>query len=580
MSKEKDFFMSPVNVRQKQYEALRAFYHDGLSAVEAAEKFGYTLSSFYSVTKDFKKALKNKSAERKYFNETAYGRPLKPDGRKIIKQIIELRKKYLSIEEIKAILDSRDITVSESYIYKTLRKEGFERLPRRDRNAKKQTVSTVKVSAPKSEQLCYKNESFTTVSGGIMTILPYLEKFGINEIIKNSEYPETKITSRLNSILSFIALKISGYSRYTKDDLWCMDRGLGLFAGLNVLPKASWFSSYSHRVTRDMNLSFLRNMNNLWKKNGLLSDTANLDFTAIPYWGDDGHLENNWSGKRNKALSSILAVLSHDPESGIITYGDTNVRHSNESDTVLEFLDFYKEDRKTDLKYLVFDSKFTNYQNLKRLNDDKIKFLTIRRRGKNIVDKIDNVPKAEWKTLRIETGNGKKRTVKAYDSRINIKGYGSELRQVAVTGNGKIKPALIITNDFELKTESILRKYARRWLVEKTISEQIYFFHLNKVSSSMVIKVDFDLTMTILANNLYRLIAADLEGYSHNSAETIYDKFIANSAYVSIDNNSVSVELKKKRNLPALLTAMQQFSNLKIPLYDERKITFSGATHS
>jgi len=92
--------------------------------------------------------------------------------------------------------------------------------------------------------------------------------------------------------------------------------------------------------------------------------------------------------------------------------------------------------------------------------------------------------------------------------------------------------------------------------------------------------VDFDLTMTILANNLYRLIAADLEGYSHNSAETIYDKFIANSAYVSIDNNSVSVELKKKRNLPALLTAMQQFSNLKIPLYDERKITFSGATHS
>lgn len=96
----------------------------------------------------------------------------------------------------------------------------------------------------------------------------------------------------------------------------------------------------------------------------------------------------------------------------------------------------------------------------------------------------------------------------------------------------------------------------------------------------MVIKVDFDLTMTILANNLYRLIASDLEGYNHNSAETIYDKFIANSAYVSIDNDAVSVELKKKRNLPALLTAMLQFPNFKIPLYDDRKITFSGATHS
>jgi hypothetical protein len=41
----------------------------------------------------------------------------------------------------------------------------------------------------------------------------------------------------------------------------------------------------------------------------LVSYTANLDFTAIPYWGDDDALENNWSGKRNKALASILALL-------------------------------------------------------------------------------------------------------------------------------------------------------------------------------------------------------------------------------------------------------------------------------
>ena len=68
-----------------------------------------------------------------------------------------------------------------------------------------------------------------------------------------------------------------------------------------------------------------------------------------------------------------------------------------------------------------------------------------------------------------------------------------------ITGNGRIKPAIIITNDFEIKSEKIVRKYAKRWLVEKVISEQIEFFHLNKVSSSKVIKVDFDLTMSILS---------------------------------------------------------------------------------
>ena len=172
-----------------------------------------------------------------------------------------------------------------------------------------------------------------------------------------------------------------------------MDRGLGLFAGFNVLPKAAWFTSYSHRVTRNMNLEFLKEMNKLWKTKDILSDTANLDFTAIPYWGDNSHLENNWSGKRHQALPSILAALSHDPESGIITYGDTNIRHANESDTVLEFLDFYKSGgSSSNLKYLVFDSKFTKYENLKRLNSNGIKFITIRRRGKKIVDELEIFP--------------------------------------------------------------------------------------------------------------------------------------------------------------------------------------------
>ena len=70
------------------------------------------------------------------------------------------------------------------------------------------------------------------------------------------------------------------------------------------------------------------------------------------------------------------------------------------------------------------------------------------------------------------------------------------IKQISIKGHGKIKSAIIITNDFDIKIEDIVRKYARRWIVEKENSEQIAFFHLNNVSSSMVIKVDFDLTMT------------------------------------------------------------------------------------
>jgi hypothetical protein len=362
-----------------------------------------------------------------------------------------------------------------------------------------------------------------------------------------------------------------------------MDRGGGLFAGLNVLPKTAWFTSYSDRVTSDMNLKFLRRLHQTWVNEGLLSDTINLDFTTIPYWGDDAHLENNWSGKRGKALSSMLAVLANDPDSGIIDYGNTDVLHKDESKVVLEFLDFYRHENyehQNDLKYLVFDSKFTNYENLSKLDDKDTKFITIRRRGKNIVDKIDRIPGNNWKTVRVECAGNKNRTLKVMDDTVFLKGYNKNIRQICITGHGKIKPAIVITNDFELKLEKIIRKYSKRWLIEKGISEQIEFFHLNRVSSSMVIKVDFDLTMSILANNIYRLFALDLDRYAHSSVQSLFEKFILNTADIDIEQEQIVIKLKKKRNLPLVLETMSQFSNIKYKWFKNKKLIFQGASYS
>ena len=169
--------------------------------------------------------------------------------------------------------------------------------------------------------------------------------------------------------------------------------------------------------------------------------------------------------------------------------------------------------------------------------------------------------------------------VKVNESIIKIKNYGKNktIRQVAITGNGKIKPALIICNDFDIKLIDIVRKYARRWLVEKTISEQTHFFHLNRLSSSMVIKVDFDLTMTILANNLYRLLANDLPGFQNNTAQTLYEKFICNDGYVICNNNQIKVELKKKRNLPLILETLDNNEKIRIQWLNNRELKIGAA---
>jgi len=351
---------------------------------------------------------------------------------------------------------------------------------------------------------------------------------------------------------------------------------MGLFAGLNVLPKAAWFSSYSSAITRDMNVSFLKNLQSVWINNALLSDTVNLDFTAIPYWGDDDPFENNWSGKRNKALASIQAVLAQDPESGLLCYGDTTVRHDGQGDVVLEFLDFYHSNEKADkqLKYLVFDSKFTTYQNLSKLNFRGIRFVTIRRRSKSLVNHIQGIDDSRWKKITVEKANGKGRTVTVYEETDRIKDYDGVIRQVYIKDNGRTKPAIMMTNDFTIPLADLIRKYSRRWLVETEIAEQVDFFHLNRNSSGIVVKVDFDLTMTILSHNLYRLFCKNFHGYSHCAAQTIFDKFTSAPGQIHVDNGVVSVKLKRKRSLPILLEHMNAFKDISYPWLGDRNIYF------
>lgn len=572
-----EYFADKNLVIKKKYDALKDFFFYKEKAEIVAQKYNYTLSAFYSLVRDFKIHLKNNSETDFFFQNKKIGRQ-HLENKEIDEIILSLRKKNFSTEDILTFLHAKSFNVSYGYVYNLLISNGFAKLPKRSVQ-EKANQEIPKLTAEKAVKLQFDNEEFMSQNVSLFCFRLLIEKYGITKIIQNSDYPQTKSIDRLSSILSFLALKLSNVRRYSADDIWCMDRGIGLFAGLNVLPKNGWFSSYSHRVTKDMNTSFLKNLHKIWVENNLLSDTVNLDFTTIPYWGDNAHLENNWSGKRTKALASMLAVLAQDPDSGIIDYGDADVRHENQSQTVLEFIDFYSNDQSIqhNLKYLVFDSKFTTYENLSKINEKQIKFITIRMRSQSLVNKINNIDAKSWKKIRVECGDNKNRDLLAFEETVNLSKYEGVVRQIDIKGNGKIKPAVIITNDFDLSLENVVRKYARRWIVEKVISEQIEFFHLNRVSSSMVIKVDFDLTMSILAHNLYRLFALQMSRYSNCTSVKIYEKFIQNNGFIKIEEEKILIKMKKKRDLPQLLETMKNFEEIKIPQFDDKKLVFEGA---
>jgi len=579
----KDFFLKPEQPFHRRYEALRAFYVENKAARQVAELFGFSENYFNKLRSYFHQTLKQGKMPNIFAAPTP-GRNPKAVELDDKQQVISLRKMNHSIVDIKAILDAKNIRLSQNQIEKILKADGFARLHRRSKSEKSQVEVPDKIKPPKCRQLTnldfLHSQRFDTRYGGVFLFLPLMEQLNLTKLIAESDYPATEQLSNLNYILSFLFLKLIDKKRLSHVHQLSLDRGAGLFAGLNVLPKSSSLSSYSYKTTRPMNRLFLKSLFGSIQKTYPFSGEVNLDFTAIPHWGDASVLERNWSGKRHTMLKSILALVCQDPVSGFPIYSDAEVKHRSKDSEVLAFVDFWRESSQQPLKCLIFDSKFTTYENLSKLNHDGIKFITLRRRGSSLIQNAWQLPADQWVTIKIDNPKRKHSSPKVYESEISLKGYDGTLRQLIVTNTGREKPSFIITNDFEKPIKEVLLKYSRRWLVEKSIAEQIDFFHMNLVGSSIVVKVDFDLTMTLLAYSLYKMLAKNLIGFEMSTARNLFFDFIDNGAAVEIINKTMFVSLRKKVHNSIVFESEIFKQPATIPWLENLKVVFDSQNTS
>lgn len=547
------YFTQPENPTQRHYEALKAFFCDKLSIQEVSNTFGLSELYFKKLRNQFTQALKK--GINPFFEHKKTGPKQRRTEQNVVDMVVTLRKQNYAITDIRVALHAKGHTLSLDTIHAVLKQEGFASLPKRTHQERVATQLPHKITPPKSVAWERKDELFSTErAAGVLVFLPLLESLGIIKAIEASNFPQTSQLSSLQMVLSFLVLKLMGNARWSHDSVWNMDRALGLFAGLNVLPKATTLSSYSYRVERTSTIILLKQLVTCFKGEQE-NDEFNLDFKAIPHWGDESVLEKNWCGARSKAMKSILSLIVQCPNSGMVNYTDAQLTHKTQSNAVLDFVDFWTLGKGEAPKMLIFDSRFTTYENLNRLNlsENKIKFLTIRRRGKKLIESIQAIPEEQWQLVQIERAKGKKQSIRVYDRKTTLGKYDGEIREIILTEHGRQKPTFLITNDFDLDVKQLIRKYARRWMVEQEIAEQISFFHLNSPSSSIVVKVDFDLALSLLAHNLYRKLAKELHGFEQCNAATIHRNFLDNGANITIHDDAITIAMKKKTHLPILL---------------------------
>ena len=388
-------------------------------------------------------------------------------------------------------------------------------------------------------------------AAGVFLFAPFIEKLNIPRVVKDAGLPGTKVIGALNYFLSFLALKLLGNERYAHIGDHSFDPGLGLFAGLNVLPKCTSISSYSYSLDSVHLLKLQKSFVKQASKLGLYDNSiVNLDFHTVPHFGEESELQSHWAGARNKRMKGALTLFAQDAESKLILYTAADIHKDEADDQVLEFLSFWKSIKRGVKPTLIFDSKFTTYSHLSLLNGQGVKFITLRRRGKKLLEQIEDLQ--PWSRINIPHDKRKYPNPYVHESMIDLKDYTGEVRQIVIKGNGREKTTFLITNDLDTPVELIVGDYSRRWRVENVIAEGVKFFSLNALSSPILTKVHFDVVMTMIADSLYSMLSHKLRGFESCDAPKIFRNFVRGKANITIDAENLTVTYPRKAHNPIL----------------------------
>jgi hypothetical protein len=542
------FFTHPKADWQRRYEALRASFVDRLPAAAVADRFGYK-PGYVRLLRHLFRTRKTDLHEPPSEDKLSRRRI----SRSTRDQIRSLRQGRLSAGEIAQLLLEEGIEISVRTIERVLTEEGFEKLPRRTQLKVGLTVKGAQVPA-KAEAIplsALDGQTFESAAAGVFLFAPFLAQLDLGRVVRAAGLPGTKVIPAMSYLLSFLALKLLGTERYAHVGEHAFDPGLGLFAGLNVLPKCTAMSTYSYSLDdvhiRCLQAEFVKRVAQLGLYGGPI---VNLDFHTVPHFGDESVLEKHWAGARNKTMKGALTLFAQDAESKLMLYTTADIRRSEADDQVLEFLSYWRKVRRGIDPTFIFDSRFTTYPKLSQLNAAGVKFITLRRRGENLLRSVEQLD--PWTRIHIPHDKRKFKNPLAHESTIQLRGYAGDLRQVIVRGNGHEKPTFLISNDFDAHLESLVGNYARRWRVENGIAEAVKFFHLNAISSPILTKVHFDVALTMLADTLYTMLAHKLRGFEDCDAPKLYRLFVHGKGTVRVAGSDVTVSFPRRAHNPIL----------------------------
>jgi hypothetical protein len=571
LTPEARFFLAPDHPLQRQYEAFRAYFVEGLPSLEVARRFGYTPGSFRVLCHQFRQLA---DKHDRFFQAVTPGPRFAPARDAVRELVVTLRKRNLSVYDIQRELAQGGHTISINALAVLLREEGFTRLPRRLDDERPPALRPEAQAVADVRALSLQPRSFRTRLGGLFLFVPLMKEIRLADVLTQADLPGTTMIPAAQALRTLLALKLVGKERKSHVmDLVC-DPGLALFAGLNAVPKRSYLASYSSRVDRRACVRLMAAWFDEVRRAGLpRGDSLDLDFHAVPANTQEEPLEKHYLSSRSRSQQSVLVFLARDALARVLCYAHAGVGKDQKAAEVVRFADFWQERTGQPPAELVFDSQLTTYEHLHQLNLRDIHFLTLRRRTRPMLGRIWSLPASAWRRITLPALTRAFRTPRVLDERVALPGYTGTLRQITVIDLGHEDPTLLLTNNTRASCATLVTRYAQRMLIENGISEAVQFFHLDALSSVVGLKVDFDLQITLMASSLYRLLASRIgREYQQATAKKLFRNLLDVSATVEVLADEVVVRLDKRAHNPYLVASQLADSPTPMPWFGGKRL--------
>ena len=562
----RQFFAEPATPRQRQYEALRAYFVERLASAEAARRFGYSPGAFRVLCHTFRRG------ELPDFFTTAHPGPREqPKKSAAQKQIVALRKRNYSVYEISQALKEQGTPLSATAVREVLAAEGFAPLPRRLDEERPGRVGPSAEAVANVGDFTLSSREFTTRVGGLFLFIADLVRIDTDALALAAKLPGSRMIPAAHALRAALALKLWSIERKSHVMALVADEGLALFCGLNAMPKKSFLSEYSSRITRQTVSRLLASWHTRFAGDALFTgESLNLDFHSVPYFGEHPLVQSHYLAKRSRRQPSILTFLAQDADSHVFCYANADIRKGEEADEVFRFIDFWKRQYGRVPQHLVFDSKLTTYEGLDRLDAAGITFMTLRRRTKGLLADVDGLPPSAWRTVTLDLPHRKYRTPRIYEQKVRLR--ERSYRQLFIKDLGHDEPTILITNDAKSSARNLITRYAKRMLIENALADAVRFFHIDALSSSVGFKVDFDMALLVLASALYRLTARRMRGYDDAQARQIFRDLVDMLADVAVTPAEVRVRFHRRAHLPIVLASGLIDKPVTVPWWQGRSL--------